>query len=59
MAKAKKKSSKDTKLSEAQIAVHWKEEDMVYPSPEFIAQPNMTAPGLYARFSLDNFLESF
>ena len=27
--------------SEAQIAVHWKEEDMVYPSPKFIAQANM------------------
>ena len=59
MAKAKKKTSKDKKLSEAQIAVHWKEEDIVHPSPEFIAQANMTDPGIYDRFSLDNFPECF
>ncbi len=41
--------------SEAQIAVHWQEEDLIYPSPQFIAQANMTDPGIYDRFSLDNF----
>ena len=56
---AKKKTSKDKKLTEAQIAVHWKEEDIVHPSPEFIAQANMTDPGIYDRFSLDNFPECF
>jgi acetyl-CoA synthetase len=45
--------------SEAQIAVHWKEEDMVYPSPQFIAQANMTDPDIYDRFSLDNFPNCF
>ncbi len=45
--------------SEAQIAVHWKEEDMVYPSPKFIAQANMTDEGIYDRFSLDNFPNCF
>jgi hypothetical protein len=30
--------------SEAQIAVHWQEEELVYPVPEFIAQANMTDP---------------
>jgi len=45
--------------SEAQIAVHWKEEDLVYPSPQFIAQANMTDPEIYDRFSLDNFPNCF
>ena len=41
--------------SEAEIAVHWGEEKLYYPSTEFIAQANMTDPGVYERFSLDNF----
>ena len=41
--------------SEAQIAVHWQEEDLIYPSVDFIAQANMTDAGIYDRFSLDNF----
>ena len=34
---SKGKSSKNKGLSEAQIAVHWKEEGYVYPSAQFIA----------------------
>ncbi len=45
--------------SEAQIAVHWAEEEYVYPSTQFIAQANMTDPGVYDRFSLDNFPNCF
>jgi len=45
--------------SEAQIAVHWQEEDYYYPSYEFIAQANMTDPGIYERFGLDNFPNCF
>ena len=41
--------------SEAQIAVHWKEEGYYYPSTDFIAQANMSDKGIYDRFSLDNF----
>ena len=51
--------AKGKKASEAEIAVHWKEEGLVHPSPEFIAQANMTDPGIYDRFSLDNFPECF
>ena len=40
--------------SEAQIAVHWGEEDLYYPSTEFVAQANMTDAGVYDRFALDN-----
>ncbi len=41
--------------SEAEIAVHWQEENYVHPSTEFIAQANMTDKSIYDRFSLDNF----
>jgi acetyl-CoA synthetase len=41
--------------SEAQIAVHWGEEEFFYPSAKFIAQANMTDESVYDRFSLDNF----
>ena len=46
-------------VSEAQIAVHWQEEQYYPPSPHFIAQANMTDPGIYDRFSLENFPECF
>jgi len=45
--------------SEAQIAVHWGEEEYYYPSYEFVAQANMTDPAVYDRFSLDNFPNCF
>ncbi|MDA2938801.1 acetate--CoA ligase [Acidobacteria bacterium AH-259-A15] len=45
--------------SEAQIAVHWKEEEYIYPSAQFIAQANMTEPHVYERFSLERFPECF
>lgn len=47
------------KVSEAQIAVHWQEEEHFYPSAQFIAQANMTDPAIYERFSLENFPECF
>ena len=45
--------------SEAQIAVHWGEEDYYYPSYEFVAQANVTDPAIYDKFSLDNFPNCF
>ena len=45
--------------SEAQIAVHWAEEEYYYPSPQFIAQANMSDPAVYDRFRLDNFPNCF
>ena len=45
--------------SEAQIAVHWKEEEYYYPSTEFVAQTNMADKNVYDRFSLDNFPNCF
>lgn len=45
--------------SGAHYAVHWQEEEYIYPPPEFIGQANMTDPKVFDRFSLDNFPECF
>ncbi len=53
-------SKKDVvETTEAQIAVHWKEEDYYYPSAKFIGQANLTDPDIFNRFSLDNFPDYF
>ena len=41
--------------TEAQIAVHWREEEYYYPSSKFIGQANLTDPDILNRFSEDNF----
>ena len=46
-------------VSEAEIAVHWQEEEYLHPSTEFIAQANMTDPEIYKRFNLENFPECY
>ncbi len=46
-------------VSEAEIAAHWKEEDSISPSPEFVAQANMSDPAVFDRFSEENFPEYF
>src|SRR3989304_3776595 len=46
-------------LTEAQIAVHWKEEDCYSPSPKFIGQANAADPAILERFSEKNFPECF
>ncbi len=50
---------KSAEVTEAQIAVHWQEEDYYMPSTKFIAQANMADETIYERFSLDNFPECF
>jgi len=45
--------------SEAEIAVHWGEEEYFHPTTEFVAQANMTDPGVFDRFSLENFPNCF
>jgi acetyl-CoA synthetase len=53
-------SDKETvDVSEAEIAVHWQEERYFHPPAQFIAQANLTDPGIYERFSLKNFPECF
>ena len=45
--------------SEAQIAVHWQEEQKFHPSAQFIAQANMTDPTIFDRFGEDKFPECY
>jgi acetyl-CoA synthetase len=48
-----------TETNEAQLAVHWKEEEYYYPSAQFIAQANMTDPNILERFGEKNFPECY
>ncbi|HEY3110113.1 MAG TPA: acetate--CoA ligase [Chloroflexota bacterium] len=48
-----------TQVSEAQIAVHWKEEEYFHPPPTFIAQANAADPAIRQRFSEERFPECF
>ena len=51
--------SKTAETSEAQIAVHWKEEEYYHPPAKFVAQANLTDPAVNERFSERNFPECF
>jgi acetyl-CoA synthetase len=53
------KKPDQTSVSEAQIAVHWQEEEKFHPHHSFIAQANMTDEAIYDRFGLDNFPECY
>ena len=48
-----------TEVSEAQIAVHWKEEEYYQPSETFKAQANMRDPRIFEQFTLDKFPDCF
>ncbi len=48
-----------SRLSEAEIAVHWREEELYAPPAEFVAQANLTDPQVMERFSLAHFPECF
>jgi acetyl-CoA synthetase len=52
-------SKKHQETSEAQIAVHWKEEEYFYPSKKFIAQANLKDPAFVKKFSEKHFPECF
>ena len=58
MARAQR-TQPEVEVSEAEIAVHWKEEEYVYPPPEFIGQANLVDPSVDERFSLERFPECF
>src|SRR5499433_2780691 len=51
--------SNRVEASEAEIAVHWQEEDYVNPPEKFIAQANLTDKTVIERFGLDNFPDCF
>jgi acetyl-CoA synthetase len=52
-------NNEETEVSEAEIASHWKDEERIHPSPEFVAQANLNDPAAFERFSLENFPECF
>ena len=49
----------EVQVSEAEIAVHWREEEYFAPSPKFIGQANSSDPAIFERFSETNFPECF
>jgi acetyl-CoA synthetase len=49
----------EQEVSEAQIAVHWREEEYIQPPPRFIGQANASDPGILERFSEERFPECF
>ncbi len=46
-------------VSEAQIAVHWREEEYIDPPAKFIAQANAADPDILERFSEEHFPDCF
>jgi len=46
-------------VSEAQIAVHWKEEEYYYPPAKFVGQANLADPSVDERFSIEKFPDCF
>src|SRR2546422_9515739 len=58
MAKAMK-TKELTEVSEAQIAVHWKEEEYCHPSEKFKAQANMRDTHILDKFGLAKFPDCF
>src|SRR2546426_2990083 len=57
---AKTVASKElTEVSEAQIAVHWKEEDYYQPSEKFKAKANMRDTHILEKFGLAKFPDCF
>jgi acetyl-CoA synthetase len=51
--------SQEAQVSEAQIAVHWREEEYFYPPQSFIQQANAADPAIRDRFSEDKFPDCF
>src|SRR5208283_2430830 len=59
MADILQKKTVVTETTEAQIAVHWREEEYYYPSSKFIGQANLSDPDVIERFSEKNYPECF
>jgi acetyl-CoA synthetase len=58
-ARVMKEKEQETEVNEAQIAVHWKEEQYFHPSSKFTGQAYLTDPAVDQRFSEKNFPECF
>ncbi|MGA8922610.1 MAG: AMP-binding protein, partial [Candidatus Dormiibacterota bacterium] len=49
----------EVQVSEAEIAVHWREEETFSPPASFIGQANASDPSIFERFAEKNFPECF
>src|SRR5205823_6637255 len=49
------KPSPSDEVSEAQIAVHWQEQNYFAPPKDFVAQAYLTEKGVFKRFALEKF----
>jgi len=49
----------ESDVTEAQIAVHWKEEPLINPPQDFVAQANVKDKSIFERFSEKNFPKCF
>jgi len=52
-------NANEGQISEAQIAVHWREEEYYNPPATFIAKANAADPAIRERFSEQHFPECF
>ncbi|HZA88160.1 MAG TPA: AMP-binding protein, partial [Acidimicrobiales bacterium] len=52
-------AGQEAQVSEAQIAVHWREEEYYQPPAKFIAQANAADPSIFKQFSEERFPECF
>jgi acetyl-CoA synthetase len=59
MAESREPQDPEAQVSEAQIAVHWREEEIYPPPPAFIAQANAADPAIFARFGEEHFPDCF
>ena len=55
MAESQEPQGCEAQVSEAQIAVHWREEESCPPPPGFVAQANARDPAIFGRFAEERF----
>ena len=59
MAEGQESQDSGARVSEAQIAVHWREEETCPPPPGFVEQANAADPAIFDRFSEEHFPDCF
>jgi acetyl-CoA synthetase len=59
MAASQESQGSGAQVSEAQIAVHWREEERYPPPPGFVAQANANDPAIFGRFTEEHFPDCF
>ena len=59
MAESQEQKVSGAQVSEAQIAVHWREEELYPPPPKFVEQANANDPAIFDRFSEERFPDCF